>query len=1196
MRKRILSILLTLCMLLCLVPTAVFAEGSTVPADITGTGTADDPYLIYTAQGLKTFRDITNGANGHTRNIKANATLMNDIVLNDGTFDENGNYTKGESGRDAEMWTPIASYDGTFDGGGYAIRGLYVDPDAPQIGLFGSISGIIRNLTVTGLVCSRQSTEIGGIAGEMYDGSIINCCNACIVVGNGYSSRIGGIVGYQTGGVISNCYNIGKVKAGKITGGIVGYQIKSVISNCYNTGTVTSGERIGGIAGYQEEGVIGNCYNIGSVKPDYDYFKYIGGIAGENFASTVTDCYYLTGTAEKSVGSENGEPAKRTEAKPKVAFADGTVLTLLQNGDANSPWEKCGYLNAAEMIVPLLKGQTSDTFPVYTAEDLKLFRDAVNGGNANINAKLMNDIVLNDGTFDADGNYTKGASGKDADMWMPINGYGGTFDGDGHTIQGVYVNYGGDAGLFSSASGATIKGLTITGYIKGKDRVGGIVGYMSSGTITGCRNAAVVRGEQSSYIACGGIAGRLTTGTIANCENVGSVQATLSGDGLEVGGIVGHAGSYNTSAIFEACANLGSVTAIVDDAGGYARVGGITGFVAQHVDLIDCYNAGSLLLTEQKGTPADSCLGGIFGCKFDGVYSSESELPSASNCYNVGTMTHTGNGKVAIGDIGGETPNIKIINCYGLTGKTKAEFADGTVLALLKGDRTDSPWAKTDYLKAAGMTLPLLSWQTADAHTHDYQWKYDNTEHWKECSCGFIEQGSNAAHSGTDDGDCTTAVECVCGYVTKAAETAHNWSAWTQNSGNDTHSHRCQNAGCTASETDNCSGGTATCTEQATCDVCHEKYGNKDPNNHTDTTEWVQTETKHTQKYKCCGAVTVAEEDHEWENGVCSECHYTCAHSGGTATCTDKATCEICGEKYGAVDSDNHTDITEWIQTATTHTQKYKCCGAVTVVEKDHEWENGVCTECGYGCRHDYEWQSENGQYWQKCKFCNHETAKKDIPTVNIGGADKVCRTQDYKFSLTLPEGATDAAYGYEFIGLGDGPLTPTVENNLYIGSIKASVYPAEESGFKLIVSAKTADGFTFSAEKTVKIQNEHSGGTATCKDKAVCEVCGERYGELDANNHADMKHFEAKAATKAAEGNIEYWYCEGCGKYFADKDGAKEITKADTVTAKLPDDSKSPQTGDNSNLTLWIALLFISGGAVTATTVYGRKKKRLTK
>ena len=202
---------------------------------------------------------------------------------------------------------------------------------------------------------------------------------------------------------------------------------------------------------------------------------------------------------------------------------------------------------------------------------------------------------------------------------------------------------------------------------------------------------------------------------------------------------------------------------------------------------------------------------------------------------------------------------------------------------------------------------------------------------------------------------------------------------------------------------------------------------------------------------------------------------------------------------------------------------------------------------------HTYEWQSGNGQYWQKCKFCNHETAKKDIPTINISGADKVCRTQDYKFSFTLPEGATGAAYGYKFIGFSDGPLTPTVENGLYSGIIKASTYPAKENSFKLIVSAKTADGFAFSAEKKVTIQNEHTGGTATCKNKAICEVCGESYGKLDPNNHANLKHIDAKAATKTSEGNIEYWYCDGCSKYYKDAKATQEITKAQTVTAKLP-------------------------------------------
>ena len=118
------------------------------------------------------------------------------------------------------------------------------------------------------------------------------------------------------------------------------------------------------------------------------------------------------------------------------------------------------------------------------------------------------------------------------------------------------------------------------------------------------------------------------------------------------------------------------------------------------------------------------------------------------------------------------------------------------------------------------------------------------------------------------------------------------------------------------------------------------------------------------------------------------------------------------------------------------------------------------------------------------------------------------------------------------------------------------------------------------------------SGGTATCAEKAVCEYCGKAYGKPDSNNHTDLKHIDAKAATKTAEGNIEYWYCGGCDKYYSDKDGINEIKKADTVTAKLPGDMKSPRTGNASDLALWISLLFVSGG-VTGVTAALRKKKK---
>ena len=163
------------------------------------------------------------------------------------------------------------------------------------------------------------------------------------------------------------------------------------------------------------------------------------------------------------------------------------------------------------------------------------------------------------------------------------------------------------------------------------------------------------------------------------------------------------------------------------------------------------------------------------------------------------------------------------------------------------------------------------------------------------------------------------------------------------------------------------------------------------------------------------------------------------------------------------------------------------------------------------------------------------------------------------------------------------------------------------------------------------KTLSEHTGGTATCKDKAKCAVCGESYGELDANNHSNLKHIEAKAATKTSEGNIEYWYCEGCGKYYKDAKATQEITKEQTVTAKLPSDNNTsaggstgnnnkpssnattspqtggstgnnnkpssnatalPQTGDTSNPALLVVLMLVSGSAAIGTAVVASKKK----
>ena len=147
-------------------------------------------------------------------------------------------------------------------------------------------------------------------------------------------------------------------------------------------------------------------------------------------------------------------------------------------------------------------------------------------------------------------------------------------------------------------------------------------------------------------------------------------------------------------------------------------------------------------------------------------------------------------------------------------------------------------------------------------------------------------------------------------------------------------------------------GGTATCTEKAICEVCGKAYGDVDPDNHTGEAAWTRTETTHEKKYDCCGAVVVAEEAHEWENGVCTECGYGCEHTGGKATCSARAVCETCGQSYGEKDPTNHTGKIEWTFAKATHTGKYDCCGAVAVAKEPHEWKNGVCEECGFACKH----------------------------------------------------------------------------------------------------------------------------------------------------------------------------------------------------------------------------------------------------
>ena len=318
--------------------------------------------------------------------------------------------------------------------------------------------------------------------------------------------------------------------------------------------------------------------------------------------------------------------------------------------------------------------------------------------------------------------------------------------------------------------------------------------------------------------------------------------------------------------------------------------------------------------------------------------------------------------------------------------------------------------------------------------------------------------------------------------------------------------------------------GTATCTGGRTCTDCG---GSSEPLGH-DWGAWTQNSDEKTHTRICKRDTSHTETEN---------CH------GGTATCTAKAVCTACGGEYGEMAAHSFTAEkaeAQYLKSAATCTEKviyYKSCAVCGLSSE------GTADEATFfsGNALDHNWgawtSNEDGTHTRTCTVdgCSAGTQTENCIDAN---KDHKCDICDY------------------------------------------------------IISECADDNKDHKCDYCGKKLTEHTGGKATCKDKAKCEVCGAEYNELDAKNHTNLKHFQATAATKTTEGNIEYWYCEGCGKYYSDKDGTKEIKKADTVTAKLKDDSKSPQTGDNFNLALWLSLLLVSGGAAIGTTVVSRKKK----
>ena len=853
----------------------------------------------------------------------------------------------------------IDSEQGQFSMSGGSIAGCVASDIGGGVFASGTfkMSGpaVIRSCTAesaTQYVCGGGVYVNVSSSFEMSDTAIIEGCQAISTSSN--SSNGGGVYVSSSSFVMSNeakiegCQAISNSSNSSNGGGVhLANNTKftlsgnAVIQNCTATNSANSGEAYGGgvsaacvkeITLADSARIVGcaaangsGLYITGSQVPGYGIlYANSGSVDGDVVLGDTEDG---PSTITGSGGTVfNGKVTVTPGSTIESGTFNGEVINngTITGGTFNGEVINNGTITGGIFNTPMTgSGTETDPYQISTTDQLKLFWDKVNDAKTKEETKIC--AVL---TADIDlknEEWTPIGIGNGTRNGVPIDfPYSGTFDGNGHTISGLNVNYRNkNGGLFCYVMNATIKNLTVAGSVthSSGDGVayGGIVGCADSSTIENCTNRCTVTGNWYA----GGIVGWSTDSDIIGCANFGNISSPSFS-----GGICGKIGGENDAAGIDAtirdCYNVGMVS------GNYA--GGITGQSdSEHIDILiaNCYNVGSLHGSTNTGEIIGDLSGPI--------------CTTIDNCYYLPT--------------GNPASTSDRVNVKRTDSKTAAEFADGTVLALLKAGERDNnadPWAdECQYLAAADKTLPVFNGQ-GDAHDHQSNdWKSNETEHWQVCTCGAVFH--KAEHS----------------------------------------------------------GGTATCTQRATCTVCGAEYG--DVLGHDFTTSWTHDDNEH---WKQCSR--------------CDEKDDVSPHTWDSGTVTTAPTCTKAGE------------------------ETYSCtkCGATKIEPipaTGHSWKS--------------EWASDATHHWHEC-------------------ANESCDVTDN----------------------------------------------AGKNGYA-----------------------EHSGGKATCTQNAVCEICKESYGSLDPNNHTDLKHIDAKAATVAEEGNIAYWYCDGCKKYFSDAAATKEITKAATVTAKLP-------------------------------------------
>ena len=849
MKKQLVSILFALCMVLCLVPLAVFAEGETenvqevrTKDELVTAMASDNVTTVKLAADididatLKVDRTVTLDLNGqvlkYVGESKGSVIVVEDggnLTLMDSNDEKVHNFDKSVmpwalAADDATGENIVAVPGGVITGGtGYPYQlsstvncggGVYIAPGGQLTMTGGNIIGCSAKYGGGVCIYPKQDSKQGQFS--MSGGSIIGCSaesgggvcafgkfqmlGSAVIrscTAEGTSFYFGGGVwvdgSFEMSGeaIIEGCQAISEYAYG---GGVYVNSSssfvmsgKAKIERCQAISTPSSPSKGGGVhlannttLTLSGSAVIQNCTATNSANSGEAYG---GGVSAANVreitladSARIVGCTAANGSGLYITGS-SWDPNVYGQLYANGGWVDGDVVL----GEANNP---CTVIGSGETV---FNGKVTVT-PGSTIEKGIFNGEVINNGTITggvFNNTVSGSGIINDGTFNGTPDHITG-SGTETDPYQISTAAGLKWFrdkvNDAKTEEETKICAVLTANIdLKNEEWTPIANYTTTNEIFYEGTFDG-GGYTISGlNVTG-------------KFRCASLFGAVKGGTIKNLTVAGNVSHNYSSTGLDchVGGIVG---SALDAATIENCSNNCSVTGGSGDV-----IGGIAGSNINNARIIDCYNVGTI-----TGTIMET--GGVTGFN----------MGTISNCYNVGTikMLHNSN---AVGEIVGNNVGT-VKNCYYLAGtnlnavgqsnngnitktesKTAADFANDTVLALLKANRDNSPWDSCQYVAAAKMTLPVFKGQ-GDAHDH-------------------------------------------------------TWSAWTSN-GDGTHSRRCT---CNAVETVNCSGGMATCKDKAVCEICGKSYGSPDLNNHAHL------------KHIDAKAATVAEEGNI-EYWYCGDCN-----------------------------------------------------------------------------------------------------------------------------------------------------------------------------------------------------------------------------------------------------------------------------------------------------------------------------------